>query len=151
MNVDDLRALFLFEGLTDEQLAELLAAGEEVYFDEGTELFHEAEPAEAWWVLLDGRVDLVRQAGREEAVVMMTMDRPGMWAGGFQAWDPSSGYLATGRGAVAGRLLRVPSSALGELARAWFPFGVFLIEGFFQTVRSMDTMSRQREALDRAR
>ena len=31
--------------------------------------------------------------------------------------------------------------------RAWFPFGVHLIEGFFQTVRSMDSLSRQREAL----
>ena len=29
----------------------------------------------------------------------------------------------------------------------WFPFGVHLIEGFFQTVRSMDSLSRQREAL----
>src|SRR6185503_6946353 len=27
------------------------------------------------------------------------------------------------------------------------PFGVHLIEGFFQTVRRMDTMSRQRESL----
>ena len=31
--------------------------------------------------------------------------------------------------------------------RAWFPFSVHLIEGFFQTIRSMDSLSRQREAL----
>src|SRR5262249_41031659 len=29
----------------------------------------------------------------------------------------------------------------------WFPFGMHMIEGFFQTVRSMDTLSRQRESL----
>ncbi len=147
MDVAALRDLFLFAGVSDDQLAELLAAGEVVAFDEGTELFREGDPAEFWWVLLDGRVDLVRRAGRAEAVVMLTMERPGVWAGGFMAWDQSSSYLATGRGASAGRMLRVPSPALGDLARSWFPFGVHLIEGFFQTVRSMDSLSRQRESL----
>jgi signal transduction histidine kinase len=147
MDVDDLRDLFLFEGLTDDQLRSLLVAGEEVGFDEGQELFHEGAPAEFWWVLVDGRIDLVRQAGREEPVVLVTTDRPGVWAGGFHAWDDASTYLATARGAAAGRMLRVPSEALGELTRAWFPFGVHLVEGFFQTVRSMDTLSRQRESL----
>jgi signal transduction histidine kinase len=147
MDIDDLRDLFVLDGLSDEQLAGLLAAGEEVRFDEGKELFREGDPADFWWVLLDGRVDLVRRAGREEAVVMLTMERPGVWAGGFQAWNPSSSYLATARGASSGRMFRVPSGALGELTRSWFPFGVHLIEGFFQTVRSMDSLSRQREAL----
>ena len=147
MNVDDLRGLFLLDGLTDDQLADMLAAGEEVRFEKGEELFHEGELADHWFLLIDGHIDLVRQAGREEAVVMMTWDRPGLWAGGFRAWDQSSGYLATARGAEPGRVFRLPSDALGQLAREWFPFGVHLIEGFFQTVRRMDTMSRQREAL----
>ena len=72
---------------------------------------------------------------------------------------PGCGPAASGRGTrpaatsppdaapATGRMFRVPSTALGELARAWFPFGVHLIEGFFQTVRSMDSLSRQREAL----
>src|SRR4249919_2664023 len=75
------------------------------------------------------------------------MDRPGVWAGGFRAWSDAAGYLATGRGASSGLMLRVPAEALGERARAWFPFGVHLIEGFFQTVRSLEALSRQREAL----
>ena len=147
MHIDDLRDLFVLEGLNDDQLRELVAVAEEVPFDQGQELFHEGEPADSWWVLLDGRVDLVRRAGREEPVVLMTMDRPGVWAGGFRAWNDASNVLATGRGASSGRMLRVPSVALGELARAWFPFGVHIIEGYFQTVRSMDSLSRQRESL----
>ena len=147
MDIAELRGLFVLDGLSDHQLQELLGGGEEVAFEAGDELFHEGAPAAYWWVLLDGHVDLVRQAGREEPVVLMTMDRPGLWAGGFQAWDQSSGYLATARGASAGRMFRMPSSRLGEVTRAWFPFGVHLIEGFFQTVRRMDTMSRQRESL----
>ena len=148
MNVDDLRDLFIFEGLTDEQLAQLLALGDEIPFVEGQELFHEGGPAEAWWMLVDGQIELVRKAGREEAVVMMIMERPGVWAGGFRAWDAESGYLATGRGASTGRMLRVPATSLREFVHTWFAFGVFLMEGFFQTVRRMDTLSRQRESLN---
>lgn len=147
MLADDLRPLFIFEGVSDAQLADLADAGEVVPFATGQELFHEGEPADCWWVLLDGQVELVRRAGREEAVVLMTMERAGVWAGGFHAWDDESSFLATGRGASPGRMFRVPSEALGDLARAWFPFGVHLIEGFFQTVRRMDTLSRQRESL----
>jgi signal transduction histidine kinase len=147
MRVEEVRDLFLFDGLTDEQLGTLLAAGEEVRFAEGDLLFREGEPAESWWVLLEGFVELVRKAGRDEAVVMMTMERPGVWAGGFKAWDDASSYLATGRGAIAGRMLRIPSSVLGDLMREWFPFSVHQIQGFFATVRRMDSLSRQREAL----
>ena len=147
MDVEQLRNLFLFEGLDDGQLGQIVSAGEEVPFEEGTVLFVEGDPADRWWVLLSGRVDLVRRAGRRDAVVLTTMERPGVWAGGFQAWNPQSSYLATARGARAGSMLRLPSSALGELVRSWFPFSAHFIEGFFQTVRSMDTLSRQRESL----
>jgi signal transduction histidine kinase len=146
MLTDDLRALFLFESLTDTQLADLVAAGEEIRFEPGEEVFQEAAPAEHWWVLLEGQVELVRHAGREEAVLRM-MDVPGQWAGGFRAWDDTTGYLATFRGASHGRVFRVPAPSLGALAREWFPFGVHLINGFVQTVRSMDSLSRQRESL----
>jgi signal transduction histidine kinase len=46
-----------------------------------------------------------------------------------------------------GVMLRVPAAALGARVRAWFPFGVHLMEGFFQTVRNLEALSRQREAL----
>ncbi len=146
MKADDLREGFLFKSFTDDQLNELLAVGDEIAFEEGEELFKEGDPADFWWVLLDGQVSMVRRAGREQAVVMMTMDRPGQWAGGFQAWADAS-YLATGRGAVPGRMFRVPAKELGRLANEWTPFGVHMIQGFFQTVRVMDTLSREREQL----
>jgi signal transduction histidine kinase len=147
MDAQELGGLFLLDGLTDEQLRELADAAEVVDFADGQELFREGDLAAFWWVLLDGRVQLVRRAGRDEAVVMMTMERPGTWAGGFQAWDDASTYLATARGVSPGRMLRIPSDAFGRFARSWFPFGVHLIVGFFQTVRSMDSLTRQREHL----
>ena len=95
MDIDELRKAFIFEGLTDAQLRELLEVGEEYLFVEGQEIFKEGDPADCWWVLLEGQVHLERLSGRESAVIMMTMDTPGQWAGGFHAWDESSSYLAT--------------------------------------------------------
>jgi len=79
------------------------------------ELFREGEHAEFWWVLVDGAIDLIRHAGRED-VVVGRMDVPGRWAGGFRAWDEHGVYLATGRGVVPGRVLRVPATVLRERA-----------------------------------
>jgi signal transduction histidine kinase len=146
MRVADLRSIGLFDGLTDEQLAELLAAGTEVPVEPGVELFGEGEHADFWWVLIDGAIALSRYAGREETVVGK-MDVPGRWSGGFRAWDEHGVYLATGRGAAPGRVLRVPAKALGELFNAWFPFAVHLVAGLFGTARTIEATARQRDSL----
>ena len=144
--LDELRPLELFAGLGDKELAELLAWGTEVEFPPGQELFVEGEPADYWWVLLAGSIDLVRHVGRSESV-LGAMDAPGRWAGGFRAWDDHGVYLATGRASVAGRVLRVPASALRAWSGYWFPFGAHLIEGLFLAARNIESVSRQKEAL----
>ena len=147
MELEELRTLFLFEALPDERIEALCEVGEDVAFSDGEELFHEGLPADHWWILIEGNVQLVRRAGRESPVVIMTMENPGQWAGGFQAWNAGGNYMATGRGVGSGRMFRVAADDLGRLARQWFPFSVHLIEGFFQTVRSMDMLTRHREAM----
>jgi signal transduction histidine kinase len=146
MRVEDLRPLGIFEGVTDDQLAELIEGGTEVPIEPGVELFREGEHADFWWVLVDGAIDLVRHIGREDTVVAR-MDVPGRWAGGFRAWDEQGVYLATARGVVAGRVLRVPADVLRERSNAWFPFGGHLIEGLYHTARSIESTARQRQSL----
>ena len=146
MRAGELRALGLFDGLTDDQLAELAEGSTEVRVEPGADLFREGEHADFWWVLLDGAIDLVRYIGREDTVVGK-MDVPGRWAGGFRAWDEHGVYLATGRGAACGRVLRVPAEVLRERFNAWFPFGRHLIEGLYHTARSIESTARQRESL----
>jgi len=119
MRADELRSLSLFEGLNDYQLAELIEGGAELRVEPGVELFREGEHADFWWVLLDGAIDLVRRIDREDTVVAR-MDVPGRWAGGFRAWDEQGVYLATGRGVIAGRVLRVPAGVLRERSNEWF-------------------------------
>jgi signal transduction histidine kinase len=143
---DELRSLDLFGGLTDQQLSELVAGSSEVGAGPGVELFREGEHADFWWVLLDGVVELTRQAGGEETVVAR-MDVPGRWAGGFRAWDDQGVYLATGRAATTARVLRIPAGVLRERLNAWFPFGGHLIEGLYRTARSIEATARQRQSL----
>jgi signal transduction histidine kinase len=144
--VDELRSLSLFAGLDDDQLADLIEGGEVVRIEPTVELFREGEPADFWWVLLDGAIDLVRHIDREDTVVAR-MDVPGRWAGGFRAWDQQGVYLATGRGVIAGRVLRVPADVLRDRSNAWFPFAAHLVEGLYHTARLIESTARQRESL----
>jgi signal transduction histidine kinase len=146
MRAEELRPLSIFDGLSDDQLAELVEGGTEVPVEPGVELFHEGQHADHWWLLVDGAIDLLRHVGREDTVVAR-MDVPGRWAGGFRAWDEHGVYLATGLGVTAGRVLRVPAEVLRERSNAWFPFGGHLIQGLYHTARSIESTARQRESL----
>jgi signal transduction histidine kinase len=146
MRADELRSLSIFDGLTDDQLTDLIKGGTEVSIEPGVDLFHEGDRADFWWVLIEGAIDLIRHVGREDTVVAR-MDVPGRWAGGFRAWDEHGTYLATGRGASVGRVLRVPAEVLRDWSNGLFPFGGHLIAGLYRTARSIESTARQRESL----
>jgi signal transduction histidine kinase len=146
MDVEELRGIELFTGLTDDQLTDLATGGDEVPFGPGDVVFTEGEHADEWWVLLEGSLDLVRKVGRED-VVVARMDVPGRWAGGFRAWDDNGIYLATGRGSTPGRVLRLDAPRLRELVNRWFPLAGHLIGGLHHTARSIESTVRQRDAL----
>ena len=80
MRAGELRSFSIFDGLTDDQLAELVDGGTEVRVEPGVELFREGEHADFWWVLVDGVIDLVRHIGHEDTLVGR-LDVPGRWAG----------------------------------------------------------------------
>ena len=143
---DEIRALSLFDGLTDGQLAELVAGSTVVRVEPGAEPFREGEHADFWWVLIDGAIDLVRRVGGEDTVVGK-MDVPGRWAGGFRAWDEHGVYLATARASALSQLLRVPAGVLRDWFSALSPLGGHLIAGLYRTARSIESTVRQREFL----
>ena len=61
-DLDELRGLFLFEGLTDTQLTALCANARIDTFPPGV-LCREGDPAEFFYVLLDGEIGLVGVSG----------------------------------------------------------------------------------------
>ena len=146
MRADELRSLSIFDGLTDDQLTDLIKGGTEVPIEPGVDLFQEGDHADFWWLLIEGAIDLIQHVGREDTVVAR-MDVPGRWAGGFRAWDEHGTYLATGRGASIGRVLRVRAEVLRDWSNGLFPFGGHLIAGLYRTARSIESTARQRESL----
>ncbi len=128
MLTDELRSLPLLEGFTDGQIADLAASGEEVPLEAGAHLFDEGRPAVDWWLLLEGRIDVVRRIGHTETV-MATMQVPGQWAGGFRAWDEHGVYMGSARVTEPSRVFRLPAERLSVHAEAWFPFAVHLLRG----------------------
>lgn len=146
MLVDELRAVPILEGFTDAQVAELAAAGTEETYEPGAHLFDEGRPADDWWVLLSGRIDLVRRIGHEEAV-MATMETAGQWAGGFRAWDEHGIYMGSARVSEPSRVFRLTAPELARLGEDWFPFAVHLLRGLIGTARRIEHNARQREAL----
>jgi len=70
-----------------------------------------------------------------------------VWAGGFLAWSDEAGYMGTGRAASTVRMFCVRAVDLGDWAASQFPLGAHLIRGVFQTVRHIESIASQREAL----
>jgi len=145
-DIDELRALPVLADLDDAQLGELLDAATEVRTEAGDVLWTAGGPADAWWVLLEGAVELVRLTGRDE-IVMGAMQVPGMWAGGLRAWEENGVYLVAGRVSRSGRVLRLDTALLRQLLLRWFPLGVHLLDGLSRTIRSVEATTRQRESL----
>ena len=146
MLYDDLRGVALLDGFTDDQLTELAASGQEVTFGEGEHLFDEGRPADDWWLLLDGSIDLLRRIGHEETV-LATMATRGQWAGGFRAWDEHGVYMASGRATGPVRVFRIGADRLGAHVESSFPFAVHLLRGLIATARRIEQNASQREAL----
>ncbi|MGH9126388.1 MAG: ATP-binding protein [Acidimicrobiales bacterium] len=139
---EELRKLSLFDGLNDEQLSQLVAAGVEVQLVPGAELWQMGEHADHWCVLIDGAIALHR-----DGKTVARMDVPGQWAGGLRAWDREGVYLASARAAEAGRVFRLPSAALRELSTEWFPFIGHILAGLYGTARAVESAALRRDAL----
>lgn len=146
ITAEGLRSLTLFEKVSEDEIRELIAVGNEVVFAPGDELWRQDVSADSWWVLLEGRIDLVRFVGHEETLLGV-MDVPGRWAGGLRAWDDHAVYLVTGRASAPGRALCVLSEDLKKWTTALSPLGAHPVEGIFRTARTAETAARQRDAL----
>ncbi len=145
MTYDEVRNLELFDGLPDQMLRVLVDASDELTFQTGDVLWNEREPAVHWWVLLEGRLEIIRHVGRERAV-MGHFTEPGQWGEGWAAFDPHGVNMVTGYATTAGRILRVPVEALRSLVDG-VPVVRHFLDGLFHTAREIESSTRQREAL----
>ena len=147
-SADELRTLFLFEGLTDEQLAWLCREGHIEKFEAGP-VFAEGEPAECCYILLDGTFVLSRKVGADEVEFKRTAQR-GAYAGAFQAFlgdQVPQVYTASLRVPEPARVFVLSAAGLTQMIHQWFPMALHLLEGMFFNVQNTQQVIGQRERL----
>ncbi|QSB14711.1 cyclic nucleotide-binding domain-containing protein [Natronosporangium hydrolyticum] len=146
--IDELRSLFLFEALTDDQLGWIAERAQVRTFDAGAVVYRADEPAEALWVLLDGRLRLTRTADGEEVPVNETAHR-GAYAGAIRAFTAAApGIYQSSMVTVApSRFLRISADDFSTLMHDWFPLAVHLLDGLYLGIQNTEATIRQREHL----
>jgi signal transduction histidine kinase len=147
-SADELRTLFLFEKLTEEQLAWLCSRGQMTRIEPG-QVYAEGDPARWLYVLLDGTLVLTRRVGPDDVEVVRTSGR-GVYAGAFYAYlgdQVPQVYNNSMRVTVPSRFFVLDASLFAELMRQWFPMAVHLLEGLFFGVQNTQQAIGQRERL----
>jgi signal transduction histidine kinase len=146
---EELRGLFLFEDLDEDQLAWVAENGDVVDRAAGTEVSVEGEPAECFYVLLEGTMSMVRLIGGSEVETVRSSYR-GVYSGAVQFYFGDrleQRYPATVRAVTDCRFLALPAPSFAEVFRQWYPMAVHLLEGLFLGQRNIAEMVSQRERL----
>ena len=146
---DQLRELFLFEALDDEQLAWLSAHGRVEHRHVGERVYSQGEPATCFFVLLEGTVVMRRRVEGSDVEISRTNQR-GVYSGATQAFVRTSEpepYNGTMEAVTDSRFVVFESAEFADAFRSWFPMAMHLLEGLFTGIRSSNQIVAQRERL----
>ncbi len=127
---DELRTLFLFESLTDEQLQTLCDNGHIATYEPGP-IHTEGDPATCFYVLIDGELVMSKRSGGVDIETNRTSQR-GVYCGAWSAYIPPGEehvYQATVRVTRPSRFFVLDAHAFAEFMQKEFPMAVHLLEG----------------------
>lgn len=148
ISTDELRSLFLFQELTDEQLGWLQARGHVQTYPAGP-VYVEGDTATCFYVLLDGGVALSRRVGADDVEVQRTTHR-GVYSGAMQAYLDNrvpQVYTSSLTATEPSRFFVLDAALFATFMRQWFPMALHLLEGLFFGIRNMNEATEQRERL----
>jgi len=143
---EELRTLFLFEQLDDDQIAWLAERGRVVEYPAGATVHSEGTPALCFFLLLSGTLAMSSRVQGGEIEQFRT-DYRGSYTGAFNAWLADRGvpqvYLSTVRAVSHCRFLELPAVDFGHAVKDWFPMAAHLLEGsWIQGRAATDTVAR---------
>ena len=144
---DELRTLFLFEKLTDEQLDVLCEDGHIETFPAGP-LVQEGEPATCFYVMIDGELVMSKRSGGVDIQTNQTSQR-GVYFGAWGAYIPGEEhtYQASVRLTKPSRCFVLDADKFADFMRVQFPMAVHLLEGHLVGGRRQSQIIGQREKL----
>jgi signal transduction histidine kinase len=149
LSPSELRTLFLFEKLDDDQLTWLSQHGYCQSCSAGETVHTEGEPATCFFVLLSGTLSLHRRVENTEVETARTNQR-GVYTGATQSFVKGMAelpYWGSARAVTDCDLWVLDAAEFGEKFREWFPMAVHLLEGLSQGYRSSQVVIGQRERL----
>ncbi|GAA2826544.1 ATP-binding protein [Kribbella solani] len=148
LSPDELRTLFLFESLTDEQLGWLSEAGYVEEVRDGV-VFNEGDEATCCYVLLSGEIRLCKLSHGELVEINRTGQR-GVYSGAFNAFfgaNDHKSYTATMQVTRPSEFFVISADTMATMMNTWFPMAVHLIEGFVMGMRRTNETLGERERL----
>ncbi|BBY14533.1 ATP-binding protein [Mycolicibacterium litorale] len=131
-DIDELRELFLFEGLTADQLQRLCGNGTVTTLPAGL-LCRQGDPATHFYVLLDGEILLSKYTGNRD-IEMWTTSQRGAYCGAWSAFLPDDDVRYENNASLTrpSRLLVLDAITLGDFLRTEFPMATHLLVGHTQ-------------------
>jgi len=147
-NPDELRTLFLFEKLSDEQLARLCQEGHVELIQPGP-VFAEGDPATCLYVLIEGTLITSRKVGGDDVDIATTSQR-GVYSGAYQAYLGDrlpQVYQNSLRVTEPSRFFVLSADCFAQIMNEWFPMAVHLLEGLFFGGNKTREVVGQRERL----
>jgi signal transduction histidine kinase len=146
IDIDELRKLFLFERLTDEQLTKLATSGRVQTYAQDEDVVRQGEPAECFAVLLEGEIQMINETVTAGTVAMPRASQPGVYGGATAAYlgdrAPQT-YQHTLRATAPSRMFMLPARKFAYIVTEWFPMAMHLLDGLMSGGRM------QREIIDR--
>jgi signal transduction histidine kinase len=126
---DELRTLFLFEALTDEQLAVLCTNGHVQDYQPGP-ICVEGEPATCFYVLIEGELMMSKLSGGQDIETNRTSQR-GVYCGAWRAFTggKQKSYDASVHVTQPSRFFVMDAPVFAQFMRDQFPMAVHLLDG----------------------
>jgi signal transduction histidine kinase len=146
---DELRTLFLFADLTEEQLAWVAEHGDVVAVPAGENIVVEGEPADCFHVLLSGTIAMSRLVGGDNVETTRT-DHRGVYFGAVQFYvddETALEYAASVRAITDCTALALPARDFAAEFSRWYPMAVHLLEGLRLGMKRGNHVLAERERL----
>jgi signal transduction histidine kinase len=142
--VEFLRRLPLFSNLPEQDLARLYGQSEAIEVGPGEWLMKEGEIGEAFYVVLEGEIEILKRSGEQD--VVLAARGPGEILGEMALLQQAP-RTASGRAARAARLLRIDKQAFWEMLAASPSAAIALLQTFSARLQSTEAMLQQSEKL----
>lgn len=147
-DIDELRTMFLFEKLSEEQLDWLCTHGHVEPHQPGM-LCVEGEPATCFYVMLNGSLSMTRRVGNEDVEITRS-SQPGVYVGAWQSYlgdRVAQTYIGSVKVLEPSRFYVLGAQDFADLMNEWFPMPVHLLEGLFMGNQRSQEKVAQRERL----